>query len=127
MGEGGGDVQLFASYRLGWVPWASGHFQKSRLCATHLAEIWRAPGARGYRLVYLYKADGGPHVCLLFAFRNCPIATPYGASEVHSRGGPDFKGIAPPNTLRTRGSGRINSLQIRLPFGLRTWATLTEK
>ena len=44
-------------------------------------------------------------MCLLFAFRNCPIATPHGASEVHSRGGPDFKGIAPPNILRTRMRG----------------------
>jgi len=33
------------------------------------------------------------------------MATPHGASEVHSRGAPDFKGIAPPNILRTRGSG----------------------
>jgi len=56
-------------------------------------------------LVYVCKPGGGPHVCLLFAFRNCPIATPHRASEVHSRGGPDFKGIAPPNILRTRGSG----------------------
>jgi len=66
-------------------------------------------------------------VCLLFAFRNCPIATPHGASEVHSRGGPDLKGIAPSNILRTCGSGRINSLQIRLAIGLRTRATLTKK
>ena len=87
----------------------------------------RAPGARGYRLVYLYKADGGPHVCLLFAFRNCPIATPHRASEVHSRGGPDFKGIAPPNHLRTRGSGWITSIQIRRSIRLRTRATWTKK
>ena len=87
----------------------------------------RAPGARGYRLVYVYKPGGGPHVCPLFAFRNCPIATPHGASEIHSRGGPDFKGIAPPNILRTRGSGRIKSIQIRVSIGLRTWATWTKK
>jgi len=74
-------------------------------------------------LVYVYKPGGGLHVCLLFAFRNCPIATPHGASEVHSRSGPDFKGIAPSNILRTRGSGRINSLQIRLSIGMRTRAT----
>jgi len=66
-------------------------------------------------------------VCLLFAFRNCPIATPHGASEIHSRGGPGFKGIAPSNILRTHESGRINSLQIRLSIGLRTRATLTKK
>jgi len=44
-------------------------------------------------------------VCPLFAFRNGPIATLHGASEIHSRGGPDFKEIAPSNILRTRGSG----------------------
>jgi len=78
-------------------------------------------------LVPLYKADGGPLVRPLFAFRNCPIATPHRASEVHSRSGPDFKGIPPSNILRTRGSGRINSIQIRLFSRLRTWATLTKK
>jgi len=56
-------------------------------------------------LVYVYKPGGGPHVRPLFAFRNCPIATPHGASEVHSWEDPDFKSIAPPNILRTRGSG----------------------
>jgi len=74
------------------------------VCGTHFSEILRAPGARGYRLVPLYKADGGPLVRPLFAFRNGPIATPSGASEEHSRGAPDFMGIAPPNILRTRGS-----------------------
>jgi len=83
----------------------------------------RSAGPTVPLLFYVYKADGGPHVCLLFAFRNCPIATPHGASEVHSRSGPDFKVIAPSNILRTRGSGRINSLQIRLSIGLRTRAT----
>jgi len=56
-------------------------------------------------LVYLYKARGILLVRPLFAFRNCPIATPHEASEIHSRGGPDFKGITPPNILRTRRSG----------------------
>jgi len=86
-----------------------------------------APGARGYGLVPLYKADGGPHVCLLFTFRNCPIATRHGDSEIHSRGAPDFKVIAPPNHLRTGGSGRINSRQLRRKIGLRTRATWTKK
>ena len=66
-------------------------------------------------------------MCLLFAFRNGPIATPHGASEIHSRCGPDFKGIPPSNILRTRGSGRINSIQICRSITLRTWATLTKK
>ena len=70
--------------------------------------------------VYVDKADGGPHVCPLFAFRNGPIATPHGVTEVHSRGGPDFKGIAPPNILRTRGSGpdqfRTDSLLNRVAY-----------
>ena len=44
-------------------------------------------------------------VCPLFAFRNRPIATPHGTSEVHSRGGPDFKRIAPPNILTSRMRG----------------------
>jgi len=58
---------------------------------------------RGPYLVplYLYKSRGGPHVCLIFAFRNKSIAMPRAASELHSRDGPDFKGIARPNILRT--------------------------
>jgi len=40
-------------------------------------------------------------VCQLFAFRNQLIATPRAASELHSRGGLDFQGIARPNILRT--------------------------
>ena len=83
----------------------------------------RSAGPTVPLLFYVYKADGGPHVCPLFAFRNCPIATPHGASEVHSRGAPDFQGIAPSKVLRTRGSGWINSIQIRLSIWLRTWAT----
>ena len=56
---------------------------------------------RGSYPVHTIKADGGPHVCLLFAFRYQPIATPHAASELHSRDDPDFKGIARPNILRT--------------------------
>jgi len=56
---------------------------------------------RGSYLVPLYEARGGPQVCLLFAFRNQPIATPRAASELHWRDGPHFKGIARPNILRT--------------------------
>jgi len=56
---------------------------------------------RGSYLVPLCKARGGPQVCLLFAFRNQPIAAPRAASELHWRDGPHFKGIARPNILRT--------------------------
>ena len=57
---------------------------------------------RGSYLVHNFKADGGPHVCLLFAFRNQPIATPHAASELQLRDDPDFKGIARPNILKIR-------------------------
>jgi len=91
-----------------------------------IAPMWALRARAGHTL-HLYKARGILLVRPLFAFRNCPIATPHRASEVHSLSGPNFKGIPPSNILRTRGSGRINSIQIRRSSRLRTWATMTKK
>jgi len=115
---------MFASYRLSWVPLSFGHFQKTASVEKYNlddnvdAKDLRAPGARWYRLVYLYEAQGGPLASLCICsppMRRWRSGRSQGLQWQTNglRDGPDFQRTPTTNILRTCFNARIKYILIR--------------